>query len=109
MHLVPHPDRTRPDPAASTFRDVPRAGLRLPPTGGEPTAAFVVVEVTVLVIVAALAMVSIIVSGEDGRGRVERAAVAPVDAGSKHGAQQRFDPRPSNSARRAVDADFRPR
>lgn len=43
-----------------------RAGLRQPPRGAEPTGVFVVIEMAVLSCVSALAMVSIIVSIDDG-------------------------------------------
>lgn len=39
-----------------------RTGLRLEPRGGEPTGAFVAIEMAVLVIVFALAMASVIVT-----------------------------------------------
>ncbi len=39
-----------------------RAGLRVAPRGAEPTATFVAIELAVLVIVSALAMVSVIVT-----------------------------------------------
>ncbi len=39
-----------------------RAGLRSEPRGGEPTGAFVAIEMAVLVLVSALAMVSVIVT-----------------------------------------------
>ncbi len=48
-------------------RPLTRAGVRRLPRGGdEPTGAFVVIEMAVLFCVSALAMVSIIVSIDDG-------------------------------------------
>ena len=68
---------------ASTADPNPRAGLRTPPPGS-PTGAFVVVEMTILVIVVALAMVAVIVANADeaGRGGVgaHRHAVQTHDA-----------------------------
>lgn len=55
-----------------------RAGLRSRPAATEPTGLFVVVEMTVLVIVAALAMVAVIVSSNDLAGR------EPVAPASRH-------------------------
>lgn len=54
------------DAAGVASRPLTRAGLRKPPRGVEPTAVFVVIEMAVLFCVSALAMVSIIVSIDDG-------------------------------------------
>ncbi len=56
-----------------------RAGLRVPPPGVQPDGLFVVVEMAVLVLVVALAMVAIIVSSSGPDGDV-RAEALPVDA-----------------------------
>ena len=68
-----------------------RAGLRLQPVKAEPAGLFAAVEMTVLVIVAALAMASIIVSGNE---MVDRESAAPAPhraenpvAGSGQGAK----------------------
>lgn len=70
MQRVP-PSDTRRDAASAMFpsHDVPRAGLRTPPSAGTPTGKFVVVEMTILVIVVALAMVSVIVASAEDGGR----------------------------------------
>ena len=46
-----------------------RAGLRIAPAPGEPTGLFEVIEMAVLVIVTALAMVSIIVASSEDESR----------------------------------------
>ena len=75
---------------SSTFETGPgrpqRAGLRVPPAPGQPTRIFEVIEMAVLVIVTALAMVSIIVAGSEDDSR-QRSQPSNV------GVQQRQDVR----------------
>ena len=72
-----------------------RAGLRVAPASDQPTGVFVVIEMAVLVLVTALAMVSIIVaSGEDDAQR----ANTPSANVERHAPAQRNavdDPQPS--------------
>lgn len=69
MTLINEPLDHEAGPTPSVASRSQRAGLRIAPTEGEPTSIFAVVEMAILVIVAALAMVAIIVSsGETESG-----------------------------------------
>lgn len=63
-----------------TTRQPQRAGLRVAPDTDQPTNIFEVIEMAVLVIVTALAMVSIIVVGSEDDGRQ---TVLPSPGGSE--------------------------
>ncbi len=71
-------ESSQPDAGGVASCPPDRAGLRRPARGVEPTAVFVVIEMAVLFCVSALAMVSIIVSIDDG-AIGQRAPVARVD------------------------------
>ena len=81
----------------STYENLPvalqRAGLRIAPAPGEPTGLFEVIEMAVLVIVTALALVSIIVASSEDESRQRlrptnesaEQRVAARDQGSRDG------------------------
>lgn len=76
----------------STFETSPvppqRAGLRVAPAPGQPTGLFEVIEMAVLVIVTALAMVSVIVaSGEDDSRERVRASSMRTQPATRDGAR----------------------
>ncbi len=78
-----------------------RAGLRIAHAAHEPTAVFAIVEMTVLVVVTALAMVSVIVAsgGDDGSGRGHSSAASSHHAGFGNAVGRRTEaPRSSDDA-----------
>jgi|GEM_PF-3389885 len=98
------------EPSTFETRPVPpqRAGLRVAPAPGQPTGLFEVIEMAVLVIVTALAMVSVIVAGgeDDSRERVrasiDRAQSQPParhDRGPDSGSLERRRPTDAIAAR----------
>ncbi len=81
---------------AGAYPETQRAGLRIAPVAGEPTGVFVVIEMSILVIVTALAMVSIIVSNsEDGRVDRESASGAHVQQHADRDGSVGTDRRPA--------------
>lgn len=81
---------------AGAYPETQRAGLRIAPTAGEPTGVFVVIEMSILVIVTALAMVSIIVSNsEDGRVERDNASGARVQQQADRDGNVGTDRRPA--------------
>ncbi len=84
----------RPSNPATVDRDESKhsvrqpAGLRIATAGGEPTGTFVAVEMAILVIVTALAMVSIIVAGMDA-AETSHADAARARAGDRSQAGHR--------------------
>lgn len=83
---------------ATGERKPDRAGLRVPPSGDQPNGVFVIVEMVVLVIVAALAMVSIIVSSGGADENVHATDATTQRLQTARGADARLFVGPSTPA-----------